>query len=83
MTQVNVQEAKTHLSRLIELVLQGEEVVIAKRNQPVVRLVPELPKKRGKAIGSLKDLLIYESEDCWEPEDYGDYPIFPEQRKKD
>ena len=37
--QVNIHEAKTHLSRLIRLALEGEEVIIAKRRQPVVRLV--------------------------------------------
>jgi antitoxin (DNA-binding transcriptional repressor) of toxin-antitoxin stability system len=36
---VNVHEAKTHLSRLIEDALAGEEIVIARGNQPVVRLV--------------------------------------------
>lgn len=36
---VNVHEAKTHLSRLIEEALAGEEIVIARGNEPVVRLV--------------------------------------------
>lgn len=40
MTQVNVHEAKTQLSRLIERALAGEEVVIARAGQPAVRLVP-------------------------------------------
>jgi len=45
MVEVNIHEAKTHLSRLIEAVLRGEEVVIAKRNKPVARLVAiEAPK---------------------------------------
>lgn len=37
--QVNVHEAKTHLSRLLERVEQGEEVVIARNGRPVARLV--------------------------------------------
>lgn len=37
---VNIHEAKTHLSRLIERVEQGEEVVIARAGRPVARLVP-------------------------------------------
>jgi antitoxin (DNA-binding transcriptional repressor) of toxin-antitoxin stability system len=37
-TQVNIHYAKTHLSRLIEAALRGEEVIIAKANQPLVRL---------------------------------------------
>ena len=40
MTIVNMHEAKTHLSRLVERVAQGEDVVIAKAGRPVARLVP-------------------------------------------
>lgn len=45
---VNIHEAKTHLSELLALALQGEEVVIAKANKPLVRLVPieAAPQKR-------------------------------------
>jgi prevent-host-death family protein len=51
--EVNIHEAKTHLSRLIEQALAGEEVVIAKAGNPLVRLVriepdrPELGSARG------------------------------------
>ena len=37
---VNVHEAKTHLSRLLERVANGEEITIAKAGHPVARLVP-------------------------------------------
>lgn len=40
---VNVHEAKTHLSKLLERVAQGEEVTIAKAGRPVARLVPLRP----------------------------------------
>jgi prevent-host-death family protein len=44
---VNVHEAKTHLSRLLERVQAGEEVTIAKAGRPVARLVPiAAPGKR-------------------------------------
>lgn len=39
--QVTIHEAKTHLSRLIAAVERGEEVIIARRDKPVVRLVME------------------------------------------
>ena len=55
MTTVSVHEAKTHLSRLIERVLAGEEVVIARNKEPVVRLVreaPLVPKRR--LLGAMK-----------------------------
>lgn len=40
MAQINVYEAKTTLSRLIERARQGEEIVIARAGTPMVRLVP-------------------------------------------
>ncbi|MEM9250504.1 MAG: type II toxin-antitoxin system prevent-host-death family antitoxin [Pseudomonadota bacterium] len=50
--QFSVHVAKTQLSKLIDAALRGEEVVIAKGAQPVVRLVP-LPQKR-KLVGALE-----------------------------
>lgn len=38
--QVNIHEAKTHLSKLLKRVLNGEEVVIAKAGKPIARLLP-------------------------------------------
>ena len=40
MKTVNVHEAKTHLSRLLRKVLAGEEITIARGNQPIARLIP-------------------------------------------
>jgi prevent-host-death family protein len=40
MKKVNVHEAKTHLSRLLERVEAGEEIIIARAGRPVARLVP-------------------------------------------
>ena len=48
--QVNLYEAKTHLSRLVDEAAKGNEIVIAKDDKPVARLValakPKRPKKR-------------------------------------
>lgn len=41
MAQVNIHEAKTHLSRLLQRVEAGEEIVISRAGTPVARLVPE------------------------------------------
>ena len=46
MTMVNVHEAKTRLSQLLALVEAGEEVVIARRGEPVARLVRCKPRGR-------------------------------------
>jgi prevent-host-death family protein len=51
---VNVHEAKTHLSRLIEEALAGEEIVIARGNEPVVRLVLVESARPQRALGWAK-----------------------------
>jgi prevent-host-death family protein len=52
--EVNIHEAKTHLSRLLERVTMGEEVIIAKAGKPIAKLVRlgSGPKKR--VLGSAK-----------------------------
>jgi len=56
--QFNVHSAKSQLSKLIDAALQGEDVIIAKGNTPVVRLVP-VPQGQFK-FGVLAD----EIKDC-------------------
>lgn len=51
MRQVNVHEAKTHLSRLLVEVEDGEEVVIARAGRPVARLVPDSPLRKARKPG--------------------------------
>ncbi len=55
MYEVNVHEAKTHLSRLLARVAQGEEVVIARAGKPIARLVPVELKSR-RVLGRDKGL---------------------------
>ena len=57
MTEVNIHEAKTHLSRLLERVQQGEEVVIAKAGKPIAKLVKVEPTSErilGSGIGTIQ-----------------------------
>lgn len=54
--EVNIHHAKTHLSRLIEKALLGEEVIIAKAGRPVVRLIaisPQAKRELGSAEGQI------------------------------
>jgi len=51
---VNVHEAKTHLSRLIEEALAGEEIIIARGNEPVVRLVLVESARPQRSLGWAK-----------------------------
>ena len=51
--EVNIHEAKTHLSKLLERVALGEEVVIAKAGTPVAKLVP-IHQPKTRVFGSSK-----------------------------
>lgn len=57
---VNVHEAKTHLSRLLDMVRAGQEIVLAKAGKPYARLVPIDEKPIARKPGGLK-LVIPES----------------------
>lgn len=65
--QVNVHEAKTQLSRLLELVEDGETVVIARHGQPVAELVPAR-RKTGFPFGiAREEPLVAAGDDWWQP----------------
>ena len=55
---VNIHEAKTQLSRLIERAARGEHIVIAKAGKPVVDLIPH--RERPVVLGGLKGRLEYD-----------------------
>ena len=58
MATVNVHQAKTNLSRLLDRALAGEEVIIAKAGKPLARLVPVAetePRRPGLAKGRVTD----------------------------
>jgi len=70
---VNVHEAKTHLSSLLEQVRAGEEIILAKNGEPYARLIPlERPRKRklgfmeGKVDESFFEPLPEEELGAWE-----------------
>lgn len=63
--EVNIHEAKTHLSKLLERVALGEEVVIAKAGTPVAKLVPITGKPKTRKIGSAKGEFVV-------PDDFND-----------
>lgn len=50
MAEIGMHEAKTQLSKLVERVEAGEEIVITRRGEPAARLVPE---RRGEGFASL------------------------------
>lgn len=56
MAAVNVHEAKTHLSRLLERAHAGEEITIAKNGEPYARLVPLPGRRPTREPGTLKGM---------------------------
>lgn len=69
MHTVNIHEAKTTLSKLIDEALQGEEVIIAKAGTPVIKLVP-VEKKSKPIPGLLKgEIWIADDFDAPLPDD--------------
>ena len=66
MKLVNIQAAKTHLSRLVEEVVAGEEVVLAKSGKPLVRLVRYAQPRSRRTPGALAGQ-FWEAPDCWAP----------------
>ncbi len=81
-TTVNIFEAKTNLSKLIEKVERGEEVVIARAGKPVARLTQLEPKKKPIIYGLMKGK-IHVADDFDDPlpddvlAEFEDGPIFP------
>ena len=54
MIKVNIHQAKTQFSRLIELAAGGEEIIIAKAGKAVARLVPYQPKGAVRRPGAMR-----------------------------
>lgn len=50
---VNVHEAKTHFSKLLERALAGDEIIVARRGVPLVKLVP-LTQSKARRLGFLE-----------------------------
>lgn len=63
--EVNIHEAKTNLSRLLQRVAMGEEVIIAKAGKPVAKLVPIDQGRRKFKLGSAKGEFVV-------PDDFND-----------
>ena len=57
MSTVNIHDAKTHFSKIINKVLAGEEIIIAKGGKPLVRLTPYTESKALRKGGQLKGMI--------------------------
>ena len=72
--QVNIAQAKARLSELVQKAMIGEEVIIAKDNKPLLRLVPIAPVQTARKPGSAKrDILFIASDFDQTPDDFDGY----------
>ena len=74
MKQYNIAEAKSHFSELVKLALQGEEVLIARDNKPLLRLTPLNAPLKKRMPGTAKGQVLSVAPDFDElPEDFKEY----------
>jgi prevent-host-death family protein len=70
MATINMHEAKTNLSRLVERAISGEEVIIARHGKPVAKLVPYVEELQPRVPGSMAGMVEV-------PDDFDD-PLPPD-----
>lgn len=74
MARYNVAQAKARFSELIERAMAGEEVVIARANRPVLKLVPFHNRRRQLKPGSARHEILSIAPDFDDtPDDFGEY----------
>ncbi len=72
--QINIHDAKTHLSKLIEQALAGEEIIIAKAGKPLVRLQVLNKVKTQRRLGTARHTVKFIADDFDAPlADLADY----------
>jgi prevent-host-death family protein len=84
MTKVNIQEAKTHLSRYVDRVEQGDVIIVCRHNRPVaeLRAIETSPLRPARVAGLLKGRVHWEP-DAFAPmtdEELAEFegaPVFP------
>lgn len=67
MPSINIHQAKTHLSRLVERAAAGEEIIIARNGKPVAKLVPFVPSLEPRPIGGMEGKI-------WMADDFDETP---------
>lgn len=73
-SQVNIAEAKAHLSELVDRALSGEEVIIARDGTPLLRLAPlHAPKGKRRRPGTARGRIKMAPDFDATPEDFAEY----------
>ena len=74
MKQYNIAEAKSHFSELVNLALLGEEIVIARDNKPILKLLPVVEARKARKPGSAKGQVLSIAPDFDDlPADFKEY----------
>jgi prevent-host-death family protein len=85
--QVNMHEAKTHLSRLVERAEGGEEIVISRAGKPAAKLVP-IPRPGRRKLGGWEGKMRIPTDEEWQKMDeeieqmFEESEIFPGENEK-
>lgn len=83
MTKVNLYEAKTQLSKLVDRAAKGEDIIIAKNGEPVAVLVaPHKAPKAKREFGFLKKELAAISDEAWKESDKQVRALFDKSAKE-
>ena len=72
-SRFNIAEAKARFSELVQKAMLGEEVIIAKGNKPLLKLVPLAPPTRRRKPGSAKGRISMAPDFDETPDDFKDY----------
>ena len=70
---VNIHEAKTRLSQLLQLVEMGDEIIIARANKPIARLVAYQEKQAKRRLGEAKGMVEIMPDFDQLPEDFREH----------
>lgn len=87
MTTININEAKTHLSRYTKRVKAGETIILCERNKPIaeIRPISKIPSVKNRKLGQLKGKVHFDEADFLEADKeieaaFLDSEIFPAER---
>jgi prevent-host-death family protein len=73
MARYNIAEAKSRFSELVQRAMSGEDVIVARDNKPLLKLVPLSRSARGRVPGSAKGRIRIAPDFDRTPDDFGDY----------
>ncbi|HOC58885.1 MAG TPA: type II toxin-antitoxin system prevent-host-death family antitoxin [Smithellaceae bacterium] len=74
MKQFNIAEAKSHFSELVKMALLGEDVIIARDNKPILKLMPVADANKQRQPGSAQGQILSVAPDFDElPADFREY----------